>query len=558
MATHKQAESALRKLVKKGSPLRAVAITGTWGCGKTHLVNAYFESAASNTLLKAAKLNYVYVSLFGLSTLQEVRRRISTVAIGRHAQILLGASQLLSRLAAPVKAVAGVELNLAGLGETTAALIEDKVTQELVVCFDDLERASEKALTSDLFGLISELIEQRGCKCIVVFNREKLPDEAKSKGAIQEEKIFDLVLEYHPTIKENLVHGIEERDVREIVEPVFAAFANSNIRIMRRVAWALAQFEESNVPNLSEVRSRLVTNTATLCLVKYAHADLLPNLDVLSSPTYSVAAFFGHSDFGEKVPEPLQKMLKAAEYAPSDFDECIVALLQHGSLPETKFAEAVAKVHERQRHKAEHQELEAIWESLRQGFFQSADPFSKRLADFLSQPHESIHVRETFSLCDLLLALDTSGDTKQLVGRIAAPVLRPYSIDKRAELLKGFQEILKLGIHETEPQLPPSERGDFNEIFQSIAGRLDSWDPGDIRKLDEFTDDEIETFILNYRNEFAIAQFKNLVSRAGDDHSANKEKSKARQDRLIGILDRIADRDPLYRYQIKVLMPRFQ
>ena len=556
MATRKQAESALRKLVQKGSPLRAVAITGTWGCGKTHLVSAYFESAAANTLLKAAKLKYVYVSLFGLSTLQEVRRRISTVAIGRHAQKLLGASQLLSKLAAPVKAVAGVELNLAGLGETTAALLEDKVTQELVVCFDDLERASEKALASDVFGLISELIEQRRCKCIVVFNRDKLTDEAKSKGAIHEEKIFDLVLEYHPTIKENLVHGIEERDVRDIVEPVFAAFANSNVRIMRRVAWALAQFEETNVPNLSEVQSRLVTNTATLCLVKYAHANLLPSLDVLCEPTHSVAAFLGHSDFGAKVPEPLQEMLKAAEYAPSDFDECIVGLLQHGSLPETKFAEAVAKVHERQRHNAEHQEIEAIWESLRQGFTQSAGPFSKRVTDFLSRPHESIHIGEKLRLCDLLLALDTSDGTKQLVVRIAAPAFRPFPIKRRAELLKGFPEILKLGIHETEPQLPPSKRGDFNEIFQSIAGRLDSWDPGDIRKLDEFTDHEIETFILNYRNEFAIAQIRNLVSRAGDDHSASKEKSKARQDRLTEILDRIAGRDSLFGYQIKVLMPR--
>ena len=85
---------------------------------------------------------------------------------------------------------------------------------------------------------------------------------------------------------------------------------------------------------------------------------------------------------------------------------------------------------------------------------------------------------------------------------------------------------------------------------------MDSWDPGDIRKLDEFTDHEIETFILNYRNEFAIAQIRNLVSRAGDDHSASKEKSKARQDRLTEILDRIAGRDSLFGYQIKVLMPR--
>ncbi|HRE05409.1 MAG TPA: hypothetical protein PKX00_07360, partial [Opitutaceae bacterium] len=550
--------SALRKLVQRGSTLRAVAITGTWGCGKTHLVNAYLDTAAAEKLLKASSLKYVYVSLFGLSTLQEVRRRISTAVIGSHAQKLLGVPRLLSNLAAPVWAVAGLEVNLSGLGESTAALIEDKVTHGLVVCFDDLERAPEGIMTADLFGLISELIEQRQCKCIVIFNREKLTDDAKSRGALHEEKIFDLVLDYRPTIEENLALGIENQALRAIVKPVFEAFANSNIRIMRRVEWAVGQLDETRVPHLDDVRTRLVRNAATLCLLKYAHADQLPDLAVLCEPANSIASVLGYSDFGKQVPESVQELLKAVGYVWADFDGSVIELLLSGSFHEPTFARAVASVHAELRQNAERGELDAIWESLRQGFTQNGANFAQRLRDFLNRPLESIRPAEILHLCELLLSLVDSTESTQLVHRLVAPYLAPYRLEQREAHLKGFPEILRLGIHESAPYVSPTGQRDLNEIFESIAGRPDSWDPNDSRELDRFEDDEIEAFLLNYRNEHALAQLKNLVSRVGSDHSAASDRAKARQDRVTAILERIAQRDPLYRYQIKVLMTKFR
>jgi hypothetical protein len=557
MATRKQTESALRKLVQKGSSLRAVAITGQWGCGKTHLVNAYFETSAVGTLLKASNLKYVYVSLFGLSTLQEVRRRISTVVIGTHAQRLLGVSKLLSQLAAPVKAVAGVELNLGGLGETTAALIEEKVTRQLVVCFDDLERASVAISASDLFGLISELTEQRECKCILIFNREKMAAEAKSKAATQEEKIFDLVLDYNPTTTENLVHGFADKSTREIAEPVFEAFENSNIRIMRRLAWVLSQLDETEVAHLDKVRTRLIRNAATLCLIKYACADTVPDVSVLCEPSTSISAMLGYANFAKEIPDHLRALLKGLDHAPADFDECIVGLLQDGALDEPKFERAVAKVCEEQRHSGEREEMHAIWESLRQGFAQNGAAFSGRLVNFLNRQHESILPGEAASLCELLLAVDPSAKSKALVGLHFAPFIRVYPLGARTNLMKQFPEIERLKIHESEPHVAPAGRRDLDEIFQSIAGQLDSWNPSDSRELDGFSDDEIEAFILAHRSPIAIAQFKNLVARVGGDQTNGTAKAKERQLRLTAILERIAARDPLFRYQIKTLMPQF-
>ncbi len=557
MATRKQAEAALRKLIQKGSPLRAVAITGQWGCGKTHLVNTYFETSSAGTLLNASKLKFVYVSLFGLSTLQEVRRRISTVVIGTHAQRLLGVSKLLSQLAAPVKAVAGVELNLSGMGETTAALIEEKVTRQLVVCFDDLERASGTISESDLFGLISELTEQRECKCILIFNREKLDPKAKSKTATQEEKIFDLVLDYRPTIAENLVHGIEDKKTRELVEPIFEAFENSNIRIMRRLMWVLEQLSASTVPHLDEVRPRLARNAATLCILKYAHHDILSDLNVLSERGHSVAAVLGLSDFSDKVPENIRKLLKELEHVPADFDESIIELIEDGSFDALLFTKAVAEVAKQQKYNAEREELNAIWESLRQGFTQNGANFSGRLMNFLGREHESIRPAEIMGICDLLLSIDSSATASALVRELCKPIIQVYPPQARTDVMKHFPAVTLLKIHEEVPYIPPEGRRELSDIFESIAGRLDSWNPADARELDGFSDNEIESFILSHRSAIAMAQFKNLIERSNRKQPPEVESEKDRRARLVAILDRIADRDPLYRYQIKTLMPKF-
>jgi hypothetical protein len=553
MANRKQTEAALRKLIQKGSPLRAVAITGQWGCGKTHLINTYLKSAEAGGILQDSELKFVYVSLFGLTKLSEVRRRISTIVVGEHAEQLLGVATWLSEKLIPKAASDGIAL-IAG---TANAVVEDKVTRRLVVCFDDLERASPTISGSDLFGLIAELTEQRECKCILIFNREKLGADAKSKTATQEEKIFDLVLDYRPTIAENLVPGIDDQKTRGLVEPVFEAFENSNIRIMRRLTWVLEQLSASTVPHLDEVRTRLARNAAALCILKYAHHDTLSELTDLSEPGNSVAAILGLSDFSDEIPEELCKILKELRHVPADFDECIIELLQKGSFDPVIFAKTVAEVAKEQRHSAEREELSALWESLRQGFAQTGVDFSKRLINFLGRQHESIRQAEIMSICDLLLSIDSSVSASALVRQLCIPIIQVYPLQARPEVMKHFPAISLLKIHEDAPHVPPAGRRELSDIFESLAGRLDSWNPADARELDGFSDNEIEAFILSHRSPTAMAQFKHLIERSSREQPPEVENAKDRRARLATILDWIADRDPLYRYQIKTLMPKF-
>jgi GTPase SAR1 family protein len=66
-------------------PQYAVLLTGDWGCGKTHFIKSWREKYTSKKYGKPSKrensatLRPVYVSLFGLKSINDIRTEISKV-----------------------------------------------------------------------------------------------------------------------------------------------------------------------------------------------------------------------------------------------------------------------------------------------------------------------------------------------------------------------------------------------------------------------------------------------------------------------------------------------
>ena len=50
-----------------------------------------------------------------------------------------------------------------------------------IVCIDDLERSGADLNIKDVFGLVSYLKEQRGCKVVLLLNDEELSDTNKGR-----------------------------------------------------------------------------------------------------------------------------------------------------------------------------------------------------------------------------------------------------------------------------------------------------------------------------------------------------------------------------------------
>lgn len=157
---------------KLDQPGYAVLVTGDWGVGKTYQVERALEGG-----------DYIYVSLFGLQTAEEVYLDVLSKADRGAANRIKLKSAAIGKSAGG--SILGFGLNLP-VGDFLAALVDGnarrKIDSSKIIVFDDLERS-----TIDLqakLGIINFYVEQSGCSVIVIAHDDKITtgfNESKEK-----------------------------------------------------------------------------------------------------------------------------------------------------------------------------------------------------------------------------------------------------------------------------------------------------------------------------------------------------------------------------------------
>ena len=171
-----------------------IKLNGKWGVGKTHFWNRFKKAH-----LDSKKV--AYVSLFGKESIEEIRSDI-VLQISKKDFFADSVSESISNLRFSM----GLEKNEINFNFDTSflasmmTLLKKKDFRDVIVCFDDFERLSEKLHPKDLLGLISELKEQKNCHVVMILNQDKIRHEALST---YEDKVIDYEFEYVPTLKES-------------------------------------------------------------------------------------------------------------------------------------------------------------------------------------------------------------------------------------------------------------------------------------------------------------------------------------------------------------------
>lgn len=167
----------------------AIQIDGAWGTGKTY----YFK----NTVIPKIQEHKVkgheekswrvcYISLNGISTVEEVSENVFLQIAGTTSQLAFQGMKLLGRYGGNLSSLIPlperlVESAFEKLGDGIASKIqEDKMDalNDIVLCFDDLERADDKLSLKQIFGFInSNFIEHNNVKVIFISHEKEIACE---------------------------------------------------------------------------------------------------------------------------------------------------------------------------------------------------------------------------------------------------------------------------------------------------------------------------------------------------------------------------------------------
>lgn len=232
----------------KSYQLYAYLINGGWGTGKTYFWKSFEQK------LKDNKSDYeiINVSLFGATSSHELRKSISTNKLFNESWAKW--KKVIAESTSAVASIIGdVSENLAPIKGAKTLFSLDTVLEiqwaridftKKIICFDDIERLSDKADIKDILGFIYNLTYEHKAKVVLIANEEEIlkNDKIKKDYIAYKEKVIGIETEYKPPHKNAIIlafkypkdHTIKDL-VRSQVEYYAKLYNISNLRTVIRI-----------------------------------------------------------------------------------------------------------------------------------------------------------------------------------------------------------------------------------------------------------------------------------------------------------------------------------
>lgn len=144
-----------------------LAITGKWGVGKTY----FWKNSIQNKVQEKTKNKVVYITLFGKEHYSQVLEEIVLQIYGEHNKIVDKIKNFCSSL---IKLASnGVAIGL----DSLFSIFEKEDFEKAIICFDDIERKSDKLNMKDFMGLLAHLKDIKECKVVIILDNEKIKQD---------------------------------------------------------------------------------------------------------------------------------------------------------------------------------------------------------------------------------------------------------------------------------------------------------------------------------------------------------------------------------------------
>lgn len=211
----------------------AIMINGEWGAGKTHFWNNKIRKKIDSLQLNGKKYTTIYMSLYGISNLEEISKKIFIETTQLMDKNLRKFMNLHGQTTIPEYAKTGLDMaNFFGVTQNGDRLnyADFFSTEDKVLCFDDLERANVDVI--DILGYINNFVEHDHIKTIIICNEKELATKLKSSNIEMKTFIATYLLDKQDELNKTDKPMVEK--IQDKIEHVFDK-ANDYERIKEKL-----------------------------------------------------------------------------------------------------------------------------------------------------------------------------------------------------------------------------------------------------------------------------------------------------------------------------------
>ncbi|MCK0768098.1 hypothetical protein [Chromohalobacter canadensis] len=279
---------------------KVLIIHGNWGAGKT----CFWKDVVQNDpyFQESWWRKYSYSSMFGLTSLGEVKK-----AISRDKKVLFKPGAFLKYLKRPENSVFHKAVGVVKFlwymvvfcfswllkyfesyppFSIASFFVNDLNFRSIkgsLVCVDDLERRGEGLDVKTVFGLVDYLKSSMGCKAVIISNVSNDSDESAFRSSF--EKLADVEIEFSLNVDEYLdeivCRNLDE-DEKGAFRECFENLGVNNIRVVERIFLHYQKFSRViGQDHPAFLRNSLIISLTVHCWIKYASDS--PPLDFIDN-----------------------------------------------------------------------------------------------------------------------------------------------------------------------------------------------------------------------------------------------------------------------------------
>ncbi|MCS6740346.1 KAP family P-loop domain protein [Acinetobacter baumannii] len=273
----KRLKELLENNIKNEKIGAVIAITGSWGIGKTFFWRNFLDKQLSDERVykkdNVFNRKYAYVSLFGLESLSDLKTQIYSNIESYHSSIEI--PKWIKSLPSIFKDTRITQLGINAPVKLIDSLMFAQV-KDAIICFDDFERMSNKLDIKDVMGLANYLKLEKNCQIILILDEDKTEAENKNKYGDYKEKLVDetiILNSVEPLIREN-TKGIDEKLINLMID-FSEKLEIHNFRFFQKVIKLFRHF-------LTELTKDIAYSTKEIILIRILQGYLIqdfPNFE---------------------------------------------------------------------------------------------------------------------------------------------------------------------------------------------------------------------------------------------------------------------------------------